>query len=294
MRPLYIQMMNGLGDTLYSRPFIKAAVARGADIWLKTAWPQLFQDMPQVKCVSPGNIGLRTQHKNINLAAAAGLYERPIRNVSWQNWHYVSQPNISISAALSKGLPLGEHDSWQLDLPEFRVAARTVSNLPYIIVRPCTVRSEWRADNRNPLPEYIMRAVQKLAGRYEIVGVADLSPAQEWAVEPLPYVDQSFYAGELDVSALMALVQGAAAIISPVGWAVPAALAARKPLLCIAGGQGGNNSPARLVDPRIDTGLIHWALPDNYCRCKAWTHACNRKITNIDQHIEDWRRANNL
>ena len=293
MKPRYIQAMQGLGDTIYSRPFIKAAVARGEEVWLKTSWPQLFQDLP-VKCVSPGNVGLRTQHKNINLAAAACLYERPIRSVSWQSWHYVSQPNISISAALNKGLPLGELDDWRLDLPQFPIAARTSGSRPYIIVRPCTIRSEWRADNRNCDPWYIKRAAEHLAADYQLVSVADLDEGKEWAIDPFPKTDVQFHRGELDLPALMSLVQHAAAIVSPVGWAVPAALAARKPLLCIAGGQGGNNSPARLVDPRIDTGLIHWAMPDDYCRCKAWTHACNRKITNIDQHIEDWRRANNL
>lgn len=289
---MYLQAMQGLGDTIYSRPFIKAAVARGADIWLKTAWPQLFSDLPQVKCVSPGNIGLRTQHKNINLAASLGLYKQAPRGVRWEHWHYVSRPNMSISAALNHGLPIGEGGDWRLDLPAFQFERRT--RMPYIVVRPCTVRSEWRADNRNPLPEYIQRAVEPLIDDYVIVSVADLSPGHEWAVEPVPYADDRFHDGQLSVVELLAMVQNAAAIISPVGWAVPAALAARKPLLCIGGGQGYNNSPQRLVDPRIDTGLIHWALPDNYCQCKTWTHPCNRVISNFDRHIKEWRDANDL
>lgn len=45
----HIRGMQGLGDTLYSRPFIKAASDRGDDVWLVTAWPQLVADLPRVR-----------------------------------------------------------------------------------------------------------------------------------------------------------------------------------------------------------------------------------------------------
>ncbi|MBS0244527.1 MAG: hypothetical protein JSS20_20335, partial [Proteobacteria bacterium] len=59
---LVIRGMNGLGDNLHQRPFVRAAAAR-EPVYLSTPWPQLVADLPNVKPVRSGTT-LRTQQKN--------------------------------------------------------------------------------------------------------------------------------------------------------------------------------------------------------------------------------------
>src|ERR1700712_3158760 len=106
----------------------------------------------------------------------------------------------------SFGVPPGEFDL--PPLPPSLVEGR------YVVVRPATVRSEWRADTRNPDPNYIAIAalyVKQLG--YQVISVADLQDGQEWALEPLPYADVRYHKGELPVEQLLALIKGAAAVI---------------------------------------------------------------------------------
>lgn len=65
--------MLGMGDNLYMRPFIRAALARYSEVYLTTAWPEAFADMP-VRCVRP-ETNLRTQAKNA--ASYQGVWAEP-------------------------------------------------------------------------------------------------------------------------------------------------------------------------------------------------------------------------
>src|SRR5215468_7975770 len=54
--------MWGMGDNIFSRPFVRAAAAK-FDLWLDTPWPELYADL-NIKFVR-GERKLRTQLKNI-------------------------------------------------------------------------------------------------------------------------------------------------------------------------------------------------------------------------------------
>ena len=284
MTTLILRGMQGLGDTIYERPFLRAANARGERIHLVTSWPQLLADLPNIIPVHERTI-LRTQGKNI--ARSAGLYQPMPRHPRAIVWNYCTQVRCTVFQALEKRMPL-KGQPLVMDLPDFGPAP-VQTGRPYILVRPCTVRREWRADNRNCLPEYLVRAVAVLRGRYDVVSVADLADGHEWAIEPMPEADQTFHAGELQVEQLMALVANATAVVAPLGWALPAAMAYRRPAFFILGGQGLHNSPQRLTDPRLDTSQIHFAMPDSFCRCGTATHPCDRRISNLEKQLEDWR-----
>src|SRR5215468_4237098 len=62
MSSIFIRGMWGLGDNIYSRPFVRV-LAREHDIWLDTPWPELYADL-NIKFVR-GTRRLRTQQKNI-------------------------------------------------------------------------------------------------------------------------------------------------------------------------------------------------------------------------------------
>ncbi len=271
---LLVHGMLGLGDNIYQRAVIREVGAARDDVYLATAWPQLYADLP-VKCVQV-RTRLRTQAKN---AARTDLsWHHPPTAARQMRWHYVGQPG-SILRCLSAPMRVRPR---VFDLPRFPAPSRE----PYIVVRPATVRSEWRAESRNPHPGYLDRAVQALRGRFRIVSVADLQDGAEWPAEPLPYADERYHAGELSLEQLLGLVAGAAGVVGGVGWIVPAAVAYRVPLLLVFGGWGAHNGPARIFDAPMDVGQVQMALPDRFCMCSSARHACDKRIEDFDAHAD--------
>ena len=268
---MLIKGMMGLGDNIYSRAFVK----NYPGAYLETPWPELFSDL-DVKCVRPVT-RLRTQAKN------AG---RP------HKWH--KAPAISRTLSISYGgRPIidGLRASFRCEPQEFDLPDFGPSPVKgrYVVVRPVTVREEWRADSRNPLPEYVATAAQaaKDAG-WKVVSVADLEDGKEWGVGDLPPADIQFHAGELAVEQLMALVQGAGGMIGGIGWVVPAAIATGVPTWVVCGGQGGFNHPNHITDPRIDLKKLEFAIPDRMCMCREKAHACDKRISNYGEQLARW------
>lgn len=274
MKPLHIDGMHGLGDNFYQRAIVRV-IAQQREVSLATSWPQLYADLP-VRCVRP-HVRLRTQAKN---AARGGLaWGQRVAGES-RSWHYARREGTILQA-------LCDDIAVQLDSVDFSgPAVPHVAREPYVVVRPATVRREWRADSRNPSPRYLAQAVTALRRRFRVVSIADLQPGEEWALDPLPPADERFHAGELQLEELLKLVAGAAAVVGGVGWLVPAAIAYRRPMFLVFGGWGRHNGPARIFDPRLDTSLIHQAIPDHFCMCSSATHACDKRITDIEAHIE--------
>jgi hypothetical protein len=157
----------------------------------------------------------------------------------------------------------------------------------YVVVRPATVRSEWRADTRNPDPLYIYKAAAKAIERgYRVISVADLQEGAEWVTGDLPPAHVEYLYGQLPVEQLLALVANAAAVIGGIGWLVPAALAAKVPAWIICGGQGGYNAP-ELITPGGQSNIT-FAVPDNFCRCRLKQHNCDKRISDYDSKLTDW------
>lgn len=268
---MIIHAMRGLGDSLYSRAFIKNL---SGQLYIDTPWPELLADLPNVHFIRPQTT-LRTQQKNIarhtNWILPPG--RQPTRQIRYGGEGIIPGMTACFGVAPAEfDLP---------PLPPSPVEGR------YVVVRPVTVRQEWRADTRNPDPEYIYRAAweARLSG-YKVVSVADLQDGQEWTVGDLPPSDIQFHKGELPVEQLLALVKGAAAVIGGIGWIVPAALCAKVPAWIVCGGQGGYNAP-ELITPKGQTNIT-FAVPDNFCRCRQKIHNCNKEIKNYDAKLADW------
>lgn len=267
---MFIRGMMGLGDNIYARAFIR----QYPGAYLETPWPQLYSDI-DVKCVRP-TTQLRTQSKNAS------------RDHAWHDAPSSSELRIAynrdpIITGLRKAFRC---EPEEFDLPDFGPAPVEGR---YVLVRPATVRTEWRADTRNPLPEYIAQAAAEMRCRgYQVVSVADLEHGKEWALDPLPPADIQFHQGELAVEQLLSLLQHADAVIGGIGWIVPASIAAKVPAWIICGGQGGFNSPEHITDPCMDLSRLTFAVPDNFCRCTHKQHTCDKRIANYDQRLADW------
>ncbi len=268
---MIIHGMLGLGDNLFERPFIKALPK---PVYLSTPWPFIFHDIPDVHFIRPVT-PLRTQSKNIarhnNWVMPPG--KQPARHI-----RYGAEGIIPGMTASFGVMPRA------FDLPPLPPSPESGR---YVVVRPATVRSEWRADTRNPDPEYIYRAAweARLHG-YRVISVADLQEGHEWLVGGVAFpADVEYHKGELPVEQLLSLVANASAVIGGIGWLVPAALAARVPAWIICGGQGGFNSPHQIC-PSGST--ITFAVPDNFCRCKLKQHNCDKRISDYETKLAAW------
>lgn len=265
-RVLNVESMKGLGDNIYQRAVLREFPGT---VYLDTPWPELYSDLPNIRPVRPVT-KLRTQAKNVSRSGT--------------HWHNKpAGPAVKIRYG-TDGMLAGMEKSAGLtavkfDLPDFCQSPVTGR---YVVVRPATVRAEWRADSRNPLPEYIATAASIARERgYQVVSVADLQDGAEWPVGELPPADITYHRGELSVSELMALVSGAAAVIGGIGWLAPAAMAYRTPAWVVCGGWGAYNSPENLSTP-IDAP-IEYVVPDNFCRCSNRSHNCDKRISDYER-----------
>jgi hypothetical protein len=267
---MIIHCHRGLGDNIYERAFIKQLPK---PVYLDTPWPEIHAGIEGVHFIRP-QTNLRTQAKNI---ARHTTWTMPPTRHPTRQIRYGAEGIIPGMIA-SFGVMPGEFDL--PPLPPSPVEGK------YVVVRPATVRSEWRADTRNPASLYIDLAARMASERgYKVISVADLVEGVEWVQDYEPYADVKYHKGELPVEQLLALVKGAAAVIGGIGWIVPAALAARVPAWIICGGQGGFNSPKQICP---DGSTITFAVPDNFCKCRLKTHNCDKRISNYDAKLADW------
>lgn len=272
--------MHGLGDNIYQRAFVREI----ADIvFLQTSWPQLYRDLPNVRPVM-GVTRLRTQRKNI-VAQGQGVWFQAPRMLSRKihyNFRGFPSSGATILGSMARGFGV---QAKVFDLPRFE---RFEVDFPYAVVRPATVREEWKNPARNPRAEYIAEAAGQLRARgLKVISVADLALGAEWADGPLPPCDLAYYHGELGLERLLGLIQGATVVVGGVGWIVPAAIAAGVPLITLLGGQGGHNDPSRIVGAPMDLSRARWIRPDNYCSCKDMRHGCDKRISDFSQKFEE-------
>ena len=286
MQPLLIHGLWGLGDNIYSRPFVRAAAAQ-YELWLDTPWPELYADL-KVKFVR-GSRNLRTQQKNI-ARQPSDLWLKPRHPMREIKINYSDIASRSIIAAMEwRWMTLGvKFDPLLFALPELGPYPVAVSDRPIAVVRPVTVRTEWRNEARNPRPEYVNAIAAELMATHTVVAVADLAPGQEWPVGDLPPAHRYLVHGELKVRELLALVRDADIVIGGVGWIVPAGLALKVKTFAVLGGHGGHNAPEKITDPRLDLSRIGFAKPEKFCRCTNMLHDCEKRIADPLGQFHHW------
>lgn len=275
---ILVNGMQGLGDNIYQRGFIKALSRQGHKVTVRTSWPQLYDDLDGIGFHKP-HTSLRTQRKNVEGADPA-YWGHQTQFDKVLNIHYASQKNIPNDLTLRFGI----RPVW--GLPKFK---RDKKRKPYIVIRPVTVRKEWNSRARNPLPEYIDQAARILSKDFHIISVADLEPGKEWIVGDEPCSDEKYHGGELNFQELMGLCQGAAAIVGGVGWIVPFSVSNSTPCFIVSGGNGGQNRPDRLVNGTMDLSRMMFATPDDICPCIDQSHNCVKTINDLERKVHEWK-----
>jgi hypothetical protein len=279
--------MWGLGDNIFSRPFVRAAAAQ-YEVHLETPWPELYADL-DIKFVR-GMRNLRTQQKNM-VRQSVDLWSPPpprVREVKVSYFDLASRSIIHSLECRWAALKV-TFDPALFDLPDMGPSP-VISDKPIAVIRPVTVRTEWRNEARNPRPEYVAEIAAELMATHTVVAVADLAPGQEWTVGNLPPAHWNFLHGELSVRELLALVRDADIVVGGVGWIVPAGLALKVKTFVVLGGHGGHNAPLKITDPRLDLSRIGFAVPEKFCRCTNMLHDCDKRIADPLAQFYRWRR----
>jgi hypothetical protein len=279
--------MWGLGDNIYSRPFVRAAAAQ-YEVWLETPWPELYDDL-DIRFVR-GTRRLRTQLRNMARQPADRWSRPPVPMQEVKVSYGGDLRTASIVHALERkwsALRVA-FDPALFDLPDMGPPPTMPMHRPIAVVRPVTVRAEWRNEARNPRPEYVAALAGELMATHTVVAVADLEAGQEWAVGELPPAHRYLVRGELNVRELLALVRAADVVIGGVGWIVPAGLAMGTKTFVVLGGHGGHNAPEKITDPRLDLSHIGFAMPEAFCRCTSISHGCDKTIADPIGQFRRW------
>lgn len=283
--PLVIRGMGGLGDNIYQRPFVRAQAEVRGDVWLKTPWPQLYRDLPAVRPV-PLECNLRTQDENMARVSDEVWHRPPMRAERMKVWYGLKEPSDTVLGEIESRVPL-EGRPFVFDLPDFGAPPVKPRSRPLAVLRPVVLRTEWPNPARNPRPDYLVEATRALnALGFYTVSVADIDGPKEVYVDgPLP-AGRHFDEGELTVSELLALIQGADLCVGGPGFLVPAAIAADTPLVMIGGGLGGHNAPEKIMEERMGLERVRTLLPDPYCRCQNRKHRCPKRIPDFRDRFE--------
>lgn len=275
---MFIKSMNGFGDSIYIRGFAHAY--RGH--YIETPFPELFEDLG-LKCVKP-ETDLRTQSRHIEQSKYK-WYPKPERErPTIVKYGHKNLQYGSIISALKRIL----NTQPNFTLPE--TGKSPIEHNKLAIIRPVTIRSEWKNTSRAPKPEYIYSASQILKEKgYYIVSIADIEDGKEWLEGTVPYADTYFHNGELSFMELLALIKSAKVVVGGVGWIVPACIASKTPAYFILGGNGLHNAPEKITDRNyMDLSRIGWAKPDKFCMCSLKEHDCNKYIGDFDGKFTSW------
>lgn len=298
---LHIETFAGWGDCIFSRGVIRE-LCKTKDVYLETPLPDMFRDLP-VKFIHT-TTQYRTQAK-IKPSDKIKFTTLPI-GIKKIKLHYDNDLiSSTVMAMLLKqcDLPLDTKLKW--DLPDFSDELNSLNlNIPVdkklAIVRPATIRAEWKVITRPPNPQYLYWASHALVDYgYHVISVADLEPDVEWLhMGQDVFSHQKFYKGEVTMYALLELMKKADIVVGGSGFIVPAAVSANTNLFLILGGRLSYDGITKIIHPTMNLDRITWAMPANPCRCAIDVHpdgepTCNKYIPDIDSKFMEFMRQVN-
>lgn len=289
MTKVFVKCMQGIGDLIYSRPFVKKlAKEPNTEVYLDPVIPELFKDIPGLNFVDPGTPKYRTQQKLYSTSKTEYVelptvdrtitygYNRPELKRHGIVSHMEHAFGFSPSPVIDFSLPY-----WQMD--ESYIRGRIRGNQNIAIIRPATVRTEWQCSSRNPEPDYINWCTRILndAG-YFTISIADCQEGVEWIEGDEPPAQLKLHKGELGILGTLNLIHQADVVVGGSGFIIPASVSAKTNLFVIFGGRGEYDNPRTVFDPRMNLKKIGWVMPDNFCRCNQMDHQCDKIITKLD------------
>lgn len=279
---IYLHGRGGLGDAIYARPFVRAALARDRNVMVETSWPWVFSDLPVKPVKRMGGLRVQAHHGDLVPADVWAKKPKGAKAISLRyRWGQLAR-EVSILEDMELMSRLRPNPI-RLDLPRLEAPPLAA---PYAVVRPPAIRLDYPAPSREPPPEYLSEAADRIRARgIPVVTVGSWIDGLEEPNGPPVPADVRYERGELTLPALFALVAGAAIVVSAPCWLIPATLATGTPHVVIAGGCGGRNNRRALVDRRLRHSQA-WLLPDGYCMCRQRDHGCPKIIPEFAARFE--------
>lgn len=276
----------GIGDNLYQRPVVRAAMKHFEAVYLETPWPQLYWDLVDqgLKFVRPES-NLRTQKANVAAipqdqwsCTPAGVSNVTIQydgGSFGQGLNPVQGFGKRLGVEPEKNFDLPVHPDW-LESAHAFLRKHDLEGKDIALVHPATLRREWFCPARNPRPEYLQQVVRQHP-ELQWVSIA-------WVNEPAEWLDGGKVQGcrvycdrgELDVTTILGLMKLARAVVTPVGWFLPAAAALKVPCLTIF---GGYIAPNLLIDEMMRHPGLRFVATDPFCNCMQANHGCFKVIS---------------
>jgi len=306
-RDLYFYGCGGFGDSFYQRALVRHLAKEHDTIYLRTAIPEVYWDIPNVKFLYPDSLNLRTQQKHIDRLDKSVWVERP-KGIPYLHWSDCLLPFEKDAEGVFRrpGLREGEGNARCLErlnsIEDFNfsfpvkrewigeakkiIASLKTGGKKICIIRQPTIRKEWETSSRNPKIKYFQLLIDKYKEEYYFISVADVKKDEEWFVGRLRGVDKKFVRGELPVTTIFGLVRLADMVIAYPGFFVLLAVAVKTKCFCIFGGM---QAPEHIFDENMGLENLEYVAPDPFCCCFDMKHACNKEIPEekVIQKFED-------
>lgn len=278
---LFVQGIDGIGDSLHQRAPIRRILERGDELWLTTATPCLYHDFPRdrLHLVDSGS-ALRTQAKNAEREAwrfvpmPYGLRPDASFRAHYDSASVASHGSVLAAMCASYGVPADEAD-FRLPVPREWTERTPIPGAPFIVFRPPTTRREWTGNApRNPDASAYREIFEAIRSGYLVVSVADLKDGEEQLAGDAVDADVVYHHGELDLEQLVALTCAAEFAFAPAGMMTVLAQAVETPCITVFGGYEGAAS---------FSGGARWAQwlsiePIRPCACWQRDHDCDKTI----------------
>jgi len=311
---LFISGPHGFGDTFYLRSIVKALASKCGKIYVRTALPEAFWDIENVRFVRPNTNKLRAQKLHIDyLDKAKGhKWVRPPKGTEHRTWgsivpswrHRDKSPNAEAISTNPRGEEsttkyfVNEHgiDNFDFSFPVKQAwiekAKKIIGSLDtkgkkLCIIRPPTIHGEWACYTRNPKPEYFQALIDKYKNEYFFVSIANYKRGEEWYEgEALRGINKKYEHGELFITTIFALLKLADMIITPPDLFSVLAIALQTRCFCIFGGCA---KPSVVFDENMGLENFKYVAPKPFCNCMRMKHDCNKEIpeTLIMQEFEE-------
>jgi len=277
---LFFEGCLGFGDNFYQRQIIKE-VAKTHTIYLKTAFPAVYWDIPNVKFLYPASMPLRTQKKYIETLPVGTWSKKPAdaHRVRWQDIGPPATKKIQ-----TKYVELENSKDFDFTFPVknewVEEAKKLVKTLPIngkklCIIRRPTNRKEWNCPARNPKIEYYQLLIDHYKKEHFFLGLADVEKDKEWFDGDVHRIDKEFNKGEIPLTTILGLMKISDMIITYPSFFMIAAVAIRAKCFCI---WGGISAPHYSLRKNLGLQNFGYVAAEPFCSCHTMTHKCKKDI----------------
>jgi hypothetical protein len=282
---VYFDGCLGFGDNFEQRPLIRKLAQRFKTVYVRTAFPEAYWDIPNLKFVKPEFINLRTQKKHMS-EISDRLWTKPTRGIETIGWRQcwpreMAGEPVNIARHIRDANGIQDYDfgfpvrrAW-LDEARKVIASLDLKGKKLCIIRQPTQRREWNCPARNPKTEYFQLLIDRHKDEYFFLNVADVAESDEGFDTALTGIDAERIHGELSVTTIFGLMRLADMTITFPGFLMPAAIALRARAFVIF---GGHAAPAMHIDPIMGLQNFGYVAPDPPCHCLDADHGCKKDI----------------